>query len=249
MQAKNIPVGIQSWCFRGSKANEEVIARLKKCGADGIEMCGAHVDFKDAAQVDSVVKMYRDAGIPIYCAGVNHVTGDPSADKPLFDFLRASGARYMSISFSPGIEKDALKRIEAMADEYDVRLGIHNHGGRHWLGSSEILRHIFAITGKRIGLWIDTAWALDAGEDPIKMIQQFGDRTYGLHIKDFTFDTARNPTDVVVGTGNLNLPAMTKALEEIDFNGVAVIEYEGDVDNPVPALIDCVEAVRKAFRA
>jgi len=50
---------------------------------------------------------------------------------------------------------------------------------------------------------------------------------------------------VVVGTGNLDLPGFVKALEETGFDGMAVIEYEADADNPVPALTECVKAMRK----
>ncbi|MDR3707851.1 MAG: sugar phosphate isomerase/epimerase [Capsulimonadaceae bacterium] len=247
MQSNGIPLGIQSWCFRGSKTNDEVIARLKSCGLNGIELCGVHVDFNKPADVAAAVAAYKAAGVSILSSGVNNLSGDVNKDRPLFEFLKTAGARYMSITFSPATDKDALGRMQALAEEYDVYLGIHNHGGCHWLGSPEILRHIFSITGKRVGLWLDTAWALDAGANPIAMAKEFGERLYGLHIKDFTFDTARRPTDVVIGTGNLDLNALKATLDEVNFNGCAVIEYEGDVDNPVPALTECVVKLRKAF--
>ena len=132
-----------------------------------------------------------------------------------------------------------------LADRYDIKLAIHNHGGRHWLGSSEALRHVFAETGPRIGLCLDTAWALDAHEDPLGMATEFGTRLYGLHIKDFVFDRAGKPEDVVVGSGNLDLAELRRVLQAVDFVGYAVLEYEGDVDNPVPALTECVKAVRR----
>jgi sugar phosphate isomerase/epimerase len=247
MSNLNVPLGIQSWCFRGFKTNPEVCVELKKCGVDAIELCGAHVDFNNPDSVQSAIATYKDAGIRILATGVNYVTGDAAKDKNVFEFLRLAGVKYMSVDFPVGIDKGGLANIEAIADEYDVRLGIHNHGGKHWLGSPQILRHIFSNTGKRIGLWLDTAWMLDAGGDPVGVVKEFGDRVYGLHIKDFTFDTARRPTDVVVGTGNLDLPALATALNEVGFDGPAIIEYEGDVENPVPALTQCVEQVRKAF--
>jgi hypothetical protein len=49
-----------------------------------------------------------------------------------------------------------------------------------------------------------------------------------------------------VGTGNLDLPQLLKNLEAVNFGGYAVLEYEGDVENPVPALKECVAAVRAA---
>ena len=138
-----------------------------------------------------------------------------------------------------------FKTAERLADEFGINIAIHNHGGRDWLGNRDMLRRVFATTGPRIGLCLDTAWALDAGEDPLKMAEMFGQRLYGLHIKDFVFDRARRPEDVIVGTGNLDLPRLIGLLKKLDFNGYACLEYEGDVDNPVPALKKCVEAVKR----
>lgn len=44
-----------------------------------------------------------------------------------------------------------------------------------------------------------------------------------------------------------SLTGLAAELKECGFSGCAVIEYEGDENNPVPALTSCVEAVRKAF--
>jgi sugar phosphate isomerase/epimerase len=112
-----------------------------------------------------------------------------------------------------------------------------------------MLRHVFKTTSPRIGLCLDTAWALDSGEDPVKMTREFGGRLYGLHVKDFVFDRAGKPEDVIVGTGNLDLSGLVEACREVDFNGYAVLEYEGDVENPVPAVRKCVEAVRSVCQS
>jgi len=52
--------------------------------------------------------------------------------------------------------------------------------------------------------------------------------------------------DVVVGTGNLDVKAFIDALDADHFDGAAVIEYEADPENPVPALTECVNAIRAA---
>ena len=80
--------------------------------------------------------------------------------------------------------------------------------------------------------------------DCLRTAEQFGDRLYGVHIKDFTFDSARKPEDVVVGTGNLDLPKQLETMSAVNFDGAVVLEYEGDVEDPAPAITRCVEAVR-----
>ena len=72
---------------------------------------------------------------------------------------------------------------------------------------------------------------------------RYAGKIYGIHYKDFTFDKTSQWTDVIVGEGNLDLPAFNAALKEGGFDGMAVIEYEADVENPDPALKRCVESM------
>ena len=77
------------------------------------------------------------------------------------------------------------------------------------------------------------------------MAGRFGERLYGVHIKDFVFDRSGTPTDVVVGEGNLDLETLQTVLNDGEFDGYIVLEYEGDVKDPVPALKNCVAVVRE----
>jgi sugar phosphate isomerase/epimerase len=239
--------GVQSYCFRGFKTHDEVIRCVKACGLDSIELCGVHANFADEKSFAGVVQQYQKAGVRIISIGVQGFRNDAAAETKFFEFVKLAGAKVISADFALETMPDCLKTAEKLAERYDVRLAIHNHGGRHWLGSAQMLSHIFGMTSERIGLCLDTAWAMDAGEDPLAMIEKFGKRLYGLHLKDFVFDTARKPLDVVVGTGNLDLKKIGVALAKVNFNGAAVLEYEGDVTNPVPAVTKCVDAVRAAI--
>lgn len=238
-------LGIQSYCFRGSKELDVLIERLKATGVAKIELCGVHTNFSDDSQFESVISQFEDGGVEIVAIGVQGFNNDPANERKYFEFVKRAGAKFMSVNFQPNTVPDSFRTAEALADEYDVKLAIHNHGGHHWLGNTQMLQQVFDTTSDRIGLCLDTAWALDAREDPVKMAERFADRLYGLHVKDFVFDRAGKPEDVVVGTGNLDMVALYNVLKDSDFNGYTVIEYEGDVDNPVPALTDCVTAIRR----
>ena len=239
-------LGIQSFCFRGFPTNAEVIERLKECGCSKIELCQKHVDFTDESAFAAVIKLYGDAGVEIVSIGVQRFADDAETEEHFFRFAQMAGARFIAADFALPTTPDCYRTAEQLADKYDIRLAVHNHGGRHWLGTDAMLQHVFNQTSDRIGLCLDTAWAIDSRLDPVKMVTQFGDRLYGVHIKDFLYKPDRTPEDVVVGTGILDLPGLLKAMDEVGFNGYAVLEYEGDVENPVPALKQCVEAVRKA---
>lgn len=237
-------LALQSYCLRGFKDNREVAAKVKECGLSAIELCRAHCDFTDESQWEPVLQTYRDAGIRIVSIGVESLRGEEDRERKIFRFARQAGCSTISVSFDEAATPGCYHVAEALADEFDINLGIHNHGRNHWLGAGETLASVFEQTSPRIGLMIDTAWTLDSQEDPIAWVDRFADRLYGLHFKDFMFDPDGGHEDVVVGTGNLDLLKLFEALEKADFGGQAILEYEGNIENPVPALRECVTAIR-----
>lgn len=240
-------LAVQSYCYRGFSDNAKVAQMLKQSGLAAIEICAAHIDFDDVACFEQVIDTYRQAGIKIIGAGVEGIRLDEQAMRKRFEFVRQSGAQVINIAFPADATEANYRLAEKLCEEYNVHGSLHNHGSRHWQGSADAIARLFARTNKRIGLCLDTAWALDSREDPIAMVEQFADRLYSVHIKDFIFDRAAKPQDVVVGTGNLDLPRFMQTLDQVRFTGAAILEYEGDIDDPVPALAKCVEALHTAL--
>ena len=240
-------LAVQSWSFRAFKAVPQLIEQLKKVGVTSTELCGVHADFNDETKFDSVIDQFRVAGVKIVSIGVEGYWGDEAAFEKRFKFLQKVSAKRMSVSFPPDGHLEKIKVIEKLAEKYDVFCGIHNHGGYDWLGSRAILKYIFANSGPRLGLEMDTAWAMQAGENPIQMAEQFIDRLYGVHFKDFIFDRAGHGADVVVGEGNLDVKALVQIVRTKAPNGcVPVIEYEADESNPAATITKCVQAIKSA---
>ena len=235
-------LAIQSWCFRGFKANPEVISRLKLCGVANVEMCGFHID-PQAGDPSAAISTYRDAGIGFTAYGVHYFNEDEAVARRVFAFAKAAGCT----TISAHVPIAALPLVERLCREYAIRIAIHNHGRKDRLGPVWALEDLFKLASSHIGLCLDTAWMLDCGEDPVAVAEKFADRLYGLHVKDFTFDSAGRPHDVVIGTGNLDLPGLMKVLLRRSWGGNLTIEYEGDVENPVPALTQCVAALRSSL--
>ncbi len=239
-------LGVQSYCFRGFKDNATLAAMVKQCGLSKLELCGVHVDFADEKKFDEVIALFKKAGIDIVSIGVQRFRNNEAEETLFFEFAKRAGASVISADFDVDSVPGSYRTAEKLADKFDINLAIHNHGGRHWLGSVAMLKNVFANTSERIGLCLDTAWALDSCENPISMMETFSKRLYGVHIKDFIFERSRKQKDVIVGTGNLDLKKFLATLNGVGFKGMCVLEYEGDVDNPVPAVSECVAAVRAA---
>lgn len=237
-------LAIQSWCFRTYKDNAEVIKNLKLAGVAHIEVCGVHIKPREDGALQAA-EQYKAAGVGITAFGVEWFDADEARSRKLFEFAKKAGIPTLSGDLDP--ENDAAIRLtEKLSAEYGVTVGIHNHGRKHRLGPVWTLERLFAKS-KTIGLHLDTAWMLDAGDDPVEVVKKFRDRLYGLHIKDFTFNRDGSVNDVVSGTGVLKLDALAKLLVETNYAGAVTIEYEGDEQAPTPALTQCVKNVRAAF--
>ncbi|WP_309383423.1 sugar phosphate isomerase/epimerase family protein [Cerasicoccus frondis] len=240
--------GVQSFCFRTIKNNADVAAKVKEIGLNKIEVCAIHADFADPEGFKEIVKTYTDAGVSICSIGVETFTGLES-DRVKFECAAAAGAKHISAHFRIDSFLKAVPQVRAWSQEFGIRVGIHCHGGYMFGGNPDELEYLINLGGPEIGLCIDTAWCMQIGPrlgNPIEWAKKFAGKIYGVHYKDFTFEPTGKWNDVIVGTGNLDLPGFVKALEDGGFDGMAVIEYEGDPDNPVPPLKQCVASMRAA---
>lgn len=239
----DVPVGVQSWSFRGLKGNEDNIRALKELGLDSIELCGVHVLVADEKNAADVLKLYTDNGIRISSLGIDRYWADESLIRSRFEFARKAGFKVLGADPDP----EAFELIDRLCSEYGVKIAIHNHGRHHRYGYAKQLQEAFDKSSDNIGLCLDVAWAMDAGEDPVAMIKKFSSRLYGIHFKDFAFDAGNDPNEVILGKGDLDLAGVVSALKETGFSGYASIEYEEDEENPVPGISECVQALKDAM--
>jgi len=236
--------GVQSYCYRHFTDPGEMAKQVKASGYDAIELCGVQADFQDTASHSETIKKVQDQGVSILSIGVEHFAGDEANDRNLFEFVKAAGAKYISAHIDLKHHREAIDVAAKLCEEYGVRVAIHNHGGYMWHGSEDAYYYLFDFAPKSIGLCMDTAWCLQTGRHkPEEWASKFADRLYGIHYNDFVFDRAAAWSDVVVGEGNLDLPALIAQLRANAFDGYAVVEYEADVESPVPALTRCREAM------
>ncbi|MFW6336084.1 MAG: sugar phosphate isomerase/epimerase family protein [Phycisphaeraceae bacterium] len=239
--------GVQSYCFRNFKDNAEVAKMVTDIGLNKIEVCAVHADFEDLTGWKKIVDTYKAAGVDIVSIGVQTFRGEPQEELWL-DCAAVAGARHVSAHFTVDTFQTAVPLTAKRAADRGLRIGVHCHGGYMFGGSPDVLKHLLEVGGDTIGVNIDTAWCMQIGPgkgNPVQWVRDlFPQRIYGVHYKDFVFESNGAHRDVVVGEGYLDLPAFLAALDEVNFDGMAVIEYEGDVENPVPALKQCVDSMR-----
>jgi sugar phosphate isomerase/epimerase len=248
MNRAALDFGVQSYCFRHFTDNRVVAAKVRECGLDKIELCGVHADFDRPETFGDVVQVYRDAGIEIVSVGVQTFGGE-DGERRWFECAALAGAKHLSAHFKVESFPRAIEKVRAWSREYGIRVGIHNHGGYCFGGQPDVISHLLALGSPEIGLCLDTAWALQIGPragNPVDWVRKFPQCIYGVHLKDFVFGRDGGWRDVIVGEGNVNLPDLLAALGQTGFDGMTVLEYEADPENPVPALRRCVESLRQA---
>ena len=231
-------LGIQTYCFRNFLEPQALIEKVLECGLSNVELFDGHCgpDNDDAA---GFLQQITDANITICATGAWTLTEDETRCRAIMEFATNAGCD----TITADLGENSYPVVTRLASEYGMRIAIHNHGRKHRLGSVAALTKALDETGPEIGLCLDTAWMLDSGEDPVAVAARFKDRLYGIHIKDFVFDRAGHPEDVVVGTGNLALPDLMNLLASFDYAGPVILEYEGDPDSPVSAIKECIQAM------
>jgi len=237
-------LGIQTYCFRVYQTQEELIDALKDCGINRMELWPGHYNPAERDDHKEFLLRLANEGILVSTFGVVGFSDETIARKT-FEFACEAGFNSINADF----DESQIPLVESLCKEYSKKVTIHNHGRNHRWGPVYRLEHLFEITSENIGLCLDTAWMLDSGGDPLAVAKQFRKRLFGVHLKDFVFDRAGKPEDVIVGTGNLDLKGLLGYLDETNFDGTLTLEYEGDYNDPIPATKQCVEAVREACAA
>lgn len=236
-------LAIQSFCFRAYKEHEQVIDALKQCGLDKIELCGVHVNpIKDrSSELEGLVETYRSSGIRMTAFGVHVLTNNEDDNRKVFSFAKQAGMDMITCHFEQG----SLPIVEKLCEEFGIRAALHNHGRKHYHGSVWAIEEFLQSASSRVGLCLDTAWMIDMREDPVKVAEEFRDRLFGIHLKDFIFTRAGNPEDIMLGEGNLNLKALLAYLSDSGYKGYYTLEYEGNAEDPIPSIQACKRKVEE----
>ena len=74
------------------------------------------------------------------------------------------------------------------------------------------------------------------------------DRLYDMHVKDLSSKTERE-SQVEVGKGVIDFPALFRTLIEIGYQGQVGLEYEINAKAPLPGMIESMAYMRGVLAA
>lgn len=192
------------------------------------------------AETAAVLEHARANGVRICGYGVVGLAKERTA--PHLRYAKRLGCDYVSINVDPADRESQAEAI-TLAQDLGLKLGIHNHGPSHHYSTVDTVEAVLAGQPELFGACVDTGHFLRAGEDATRAIERLGRRVHAVHLKDFTDEH----TEVLPGTGRLNMPSALRALRAVGFSTAYVLEYEADKLDPTPAVQKAVAAVAAAL--
>lgn len=238
-------MGLQTYSLRGYPT-AKALDLAKELGFTTLEFATGHLGTgASRAEIDTVKAQCNKLGLKALSHGVNPFTKDHEANRKIFEFAKRLGVRNLSADPHP----DSFDSLDKLVAEYNIRIAIHNHGpGARYDKIADVLN---AIKGHHpaIGACADLGHYIRAGEDPVRAITLLQGRLYGVHLKDFA-EPKKDAAGVILGKGQLDVPATFRALRKVEFPADAclALEYEEKPENPLDDIRQCVAAAAEGAR-
>lgn len=235
-QAGTLKIGLASYSTRKFTL-DQTLAMAQTLGVRYMTFKDVHLPRTDPAETTRALRAKIEAaGITIMGGGTITLPNDPVEIRKNFEYAKNAG--FPLIFTSP--EPAALDTIEAMVKEYDIKAVIHNHGpeDKVWHRPQDAYAAIKS-RDPRMGLCIDIGHTLRTGTDPVAAVRECHDRLYDMHVKDLAVKTDRD-SQVAVGRGLIDFPALFRALLELNYQGQVGLEYEIKEDDPLPGMIESI---------
>jgi inosose dehydratase len=175
-------------------------------------------------------------------------------------FLHDAGGLYLQVTDdrpkNRAITSADYKRLGQLLTEIGKRtadlgipLGYHNHMGSLGEHPEEVDQILEATDPRYAKLELDVAHYFQGGGDPVKCIEKYSDRMLFLHIKDVeklpgATEPKKSYRFVELGHGQVDLPAIFKALQKVNFRGWAIVELD-DVPDKSRTPKECAAISKK----
>jgi sugar phosphate isomerase/epimerase len=242
---RTLTLGVASYSTRKFTL-DQTLAMANTLGVTSMTFKDVHIPRTDSPDATRALRAkIAAAGITVMGGGTITLPNDPVEIRKNFEYAKAAGFPLIFTSPDPA----ALDTIEQMAKEYDVKVAIHNHGPEDkWWPRPQDAYAAVKSRDSRLGLCIDVGHTLRTGTDPVAACRECRDRLYDMHVKDLAVKTDRD-SQVAVGRGLIDFPALFRTLLDIGYQGQVGLEYEIHEDDPLPGMIESLAYERGVLAA
>ena len=239
-----LTVGIAGYTFKNFNIDQS-IAMMQRIGVTDLSIKDFHLPLDSTSEKIAEVKAKLAAGgINLYAVGVIYMTTEAEVDRA-FDYTAKVG-----VSLLVGVPAyELLPYTEQKVRSTGIRIAIHNHGpeDKRYPGPKDVYDRIKNMD-PQMGLCLDIGHAERAGAIPAQAVKDYAPRIFDLHIKDVTAAQADGKA-IEAGRGVIDFPALVKALRHIDYKGRCSIEFEKDMQDPLPGIAESIGFFRGVDRA
>ncbi len=215
-------MGLQSYSLRRLNL-KRTIESVSELGLHWVEFFPGHFGVTtDESRIAEVKDLLAPHDMHMYVHGVHGFGGDAEANRRIFEFAKLAGISL--ISAHPA--SNSFESLNDLVQEFDIKIGIHNHGPGHTYDLIEDSLRAVEPWDKRIGFCPDTGHCMRSGENPVDMVLQMNERLYGMHLKDHAHIGRDGPPETILGEGAIDLPGLCAAMREIGFDHPISLEYE-----------------------
>jgi sugar phosphate isomerase/epimerase len=241
---ERLKLGVASYSLRKFPF-DKAIEMTKACDVKYINFKDFHLPRTDSADaIRATIAKTQAAGLTVMGGGTITMRNDTPEEIATLrkDFEYAKTAGFPVIVAAPSIK--SLDAVEQLAKEFQIRIAIHNHGpeDKFFPSPYDVYKHIKS-RDKLMGMCVDIGHTWRAGVDPTKAVLELSDRVYDLHVKDLR-DLKDRDSQVIVGKGAIDFPALFRALIKINYQGHVGLEYEIHADDPLPGMLQSFAYMR-----
>jgi sugar phosphate isomerase/epimerase len=232
-RSETIRLGVASYSLRNFP-RARAIEMVQALRTPYINLKSFHMPYELTAEERSAARTEIEvAGLKIVGGGTITFEEDTDAEvRKYFEYAKGAGMPLMVVTGAPEI----LPRIERFAQQYDIRIAIHNHGpeDKFYPSPYDALKHIRSMD-RRMGLCIDIGHTVRTGVDVVQSIADAGARLLDMHAKDLR-DLTDKGSQCIVGEGAIPFPDIFRQLQKMAYGGYVNLEYEIDADDPLPGM-------------
>lgn len=259
-------MGLQSYTLR-EYDTAAALEQTVKFGLHYWESFAKHFPISTLPKTtEAYKKQLSDAGVQMIAFGVVGFDTNETKAREIFDFAKSMGM--MSISADPKQDKETFDLLDKLVAEYDIAIGIHNHGPfARYNKADDVLKWV-KDRHPKIGACVDTGHYLRSDENIVEVIEKFGSRIFGVHFKDVR--TIRDAAEkekllkeltpgrakelekegkifTILGEGELDVVGCLKALKKLNYQYGVSLEYEEHPENPISDIEQCLKTVKAAI--
>ena len=254
------PIGLEIYSLRDS-LSKDVPGSIKKIQNFGFKYLEIGAPY-GGLTMENYTGLLKDAGLkPVSI----HLQFDQWRNDPEGAARQAHdlGLEYAGCPWIPHsgsfTEKDCLaaaqvfNRAAKALDKYGIKFFYHPHGYEFVpTAGGTLFDLLMKKTDQDVYYQMDVFWIVFPGQDPVKLLKQYGKRWQLMHLKDLKNGVATgslNPetdlrNDVAIGTGQIHWPELLQTAKKLGIKYYFIEDESPEVESQIPVSMRYLEQIR-----